>query len=170
MSSDLAAQAREYAELIATLIPPESVVVEDIAGTEHRLRARLPAAVETRILQSLEALRLPNMEDLLPALQEGGSVDKVSAVIHAVSRLAGDATVLDTLSRCFELAHPRAMREAEASVRADEYAAEYLPADGVIRAHHLFSVTDIVSGIVPFGLRASSRTGRMAADLLPPTS
>lgn len=170
MSTSPVAQAHEYLALLNTLIPPESVEVQDITGATHRLRANLPAAVERRILSSLEALRLPNMDDLLPSLQAGGTADKLGATINAIARMASDDSVLDVISRCFEIAHPKAMREAEANARADESAADYLPDAGPVRAFHLFSTIDLVSGIVPFGLRASSRTGKVAASLLPSTT
>lgn len=163
--------AREWAALLDTLVPPETVEVTDITGAKHRLRANLPAAVETKIMRRLEGVKLPDMSGLGSDLAKGSTDPQaaIGATVDALVKVLGDQAILEVVSDCFAMAHPRALATAEANVRADADASAYLP-DGPVSASDLFSLADIVSGIIPFAMRAARRIGTTAASLLPPTT
>lgn len=161
--------AREWADLIETLVPPDSVEVQDISGATHRLRANISAANETKIMRLLKGVSLPDF---------GASATDMTAGAQDVRRALGgafdvgislfcDDAIRTAMSECFALANKKAMREAEENVRADEDLCEELP-DGRVMAFHLFSTADILSGVVPFGLRAGVRIATTAVSLLPP--
>ena len=164
---DVMAVAQQWADLIDVLVPPQTVEVEDITGTVHSLRANLPAAVEVRILRKLRVMgsAMPDLAAL--ADPEGDITGQATTVVDAVIALCSDEAVLSCVAECFGMAHPRAVREAVVNVAADENLAEYMPATGTPGPADLFSAVDLVSGIVPFGLRAVSKTGKLAANLLP---
>lgn len=171
-SNDAAALAREWAELMGTLIPPTVVEVEDIAGQKHRLRANLPAAIETRILRRLQGLTYPDLSGAADRIQSGQAKkdvrETIAGLIDGVAGMLGDEGMLEVISECFTLAHPKAVRTAIEAARGDEDTAQYLPEGRAPRASDVFSTADLVAGIVPFGMRAAARIGSTAASLLPP--
>lgn len=166
--------AREWAKLLDDLVPPSSIEVEDITGAKHALRANLPAAAEVRIIRRLEGIKLPDLSEIGDRISKGqrGGVtqDTIAGMVDGIARVAGDEAVLNVVADCFTMAHPRAVADATENAQADEDAAQYLPAKGKPSAVDLFSLADLVAGVVPFGLRAANRIGSTAASLLPPTS
>lgn len=162
------ALAREWADLLDTLVPPDRTVVEDITGQEHNLRANLPAAVEMRVLRVLQDIRLPDDSNLGEKIRaaRGQTSEVLGGVVNSVIRMASDEGVLSTLGEAFALAHPGAVRRAREAASVSEDLEDYAP-DGEWRVIDLFSTADIVAGIVPFGLRAVSRIGGTVTSLLP---
>lgn len=165
------ALASEWSELLETLVPPDSVEVEDITGAKHRLRASLPAAVEMRIIRCLQQAKLP---DLMPVADrmlqaQGDTQETLAGVLDGIATLLGDEGILQAVAESFAMAHPRAMREATENVLSDPDTRDYVSGSSP-SASELFSTTDLLSGLVPFVLRAVSRIGATAATLLPSPS
>lgn len=164
--------AQEWADLLNTLVPPRTVEVEDITGKVHKLRGSLPAAVEVRVISLLKDVSLPDLGDIPKRISDASktkdTAESMSSIIDGIAAIAGDESMLSLISECFTMAHPKAVRLAAEAVKADEDLAEYMPVDREPEAMDLFSVSQLVAGIVPFAMRAVSQIGNTVASLLPP--
>ena len=165
--------ARDWSTLLQDLIPPKTVEVQDLTGAIHKLRASLPASVETRVVRKLEEIsKIANVGDSLQDLakkgKELGTNDAMAAGIDKILSMLGSDELIGVVAECFEAAHPGAVKRALANVQADETCADYLPTPPAVpTAMDLFSTADLVSGIVPFALLAGRRIGQTINSFLP---
>lgn len=162
--------AKDWSKLLNDLVPPKVVEVEDVTGATHRLRASLPAAVETRVVRKLE--ELSKLADFGGALQtvkdasDSSTQEAAAAGIDQLLHMLGNDELLDVATECFTAAHPMAVRKAIENARADEEMAQYLP-EGEPSAKDVFSLADLAAGIVPFALLAGRKIGRTIQAFLP---
>ena len=136
--------------IIDTMVPPKTVVVVDVLGTEHRLPGAVSARVQVEILRIVESLASLPAGALL-----SGTEQTARGAVALLLSLAHEPRVLDALSEAFGIAHPGAVERARAAVvEAGGKAGD---------AADLFAIEEIVAGLVPLFVRLVKR-GTSAAQ------
>lgn len=165
--------ADQWAAFFDALVPPDDLEIEDVTGAKHRVRSRLPAAVEHRIARYMHTVGMPagvySLGSKLGALSAKRGIGNASDVLDGVVGLFADEAVVAAADELFAMAHPGVLRRAAENVLADEGARQYLP-DGAtaasVRASSVFSAADIVSALVPFVARAVSKVASTAKSVI----
>lgn len=133
--------------LLATLVPPETLEIQDAFGNKHLTRSTLPARSQIKVMQQLEklwqlSLNGDNVSDL----------SGVSGVTQMLIGLAANEDVLDSLSNAFACAHPAAIKTAKLSALESG-----LSESECSHAADLFPVEEIIAGLLPFFIRLANR-------------
>jgi hypothetical protein len=142
--------------LFEHLVPPESVVVRDVFGSEHPLRARLPARAQILVLRQLDALSSEDATEIRSQLTPGAGM---AAVVLAVARAAAKESVMAALAHAFEAAHPGAVRAARERARQEGIEAK--------DAADLFGAEEMVAGLLPFSLGLLRRLVGLLSEMAP---
>ncbi len=153
--------AREIADVLAVLVPPDAVTVRDVRGTEYRLAGSLPARRQIRMVRALDAIK-----DLaVPKFDAGGA-----SMVAALVRLAGDEQVLLALCEMFAIAHPEAARRAltdHLGVGEIDIGEVESRAGGLADC---FAVEELVAALVPFFVRLAARVAAIVGEVAPPAA
>lgn len=143
---------REAAEglrrLFATLVPPDEVEIEDAFGGRYTVRAVLPARRQIVVMRKIEGLLSIDAE--IGALATSGA--GIEGIASAIVSLASNEAVLDGVAAAFEAAHPTVV--ATARERAREAG---LSEEEVAHPGDLFSIEELVGGLLPFFLRLAAK-------------
>ena len=75
-------------------------------------------------------------------------------IIDTIMKIASNETVLETLAKCFSIAHPHVLKQTMA--HADKLGFQY--ESGYTASVDLFALEEIVTAIVPLFLRLARRT------------
>jgi hypothetical protein len=134
-------------DLFATLVPPETLELQDAFGNTHLTRSTLPARAQIKVMQQLEKLWKLELDGAI-----GGDLTGVAGVSNLLMSLASNEDVLDSLSKAFACAHPAAMKTAKMSA-LDLNMLE----SECSHAADLFPVEEIIAGLLPFFMRLANR-------------
>ena len=139
---DVREAAKGLRDLFATLVPPDTVEIDDVFGGHYSVRAVLPARRQIVVMRKIEALL--EVDASVSSLTGSG----VEGIASALVSLASNETVLDGICAAFEAAHPSVV----ASARARALEAEVDPSEGTHPAD-LFAIEELVGGLLPFFVR-----------------
>jgi len=163
------AQARSavaaIGELLEQLVPPETVVIRDVYGGEHYLRARIPARAQVLVMRHLEAIASKSVgAEIRDAVRgQGGGI---GAAVFAIVRAAGEDDVMRGVAQAFACAHPSALFAAKKNAQMQEPTCDTSRMD----AADLFGVEEMATALVPFCLALLRRLATLAGEMLaPPT-
>jgi len=134
-------------ELLATLVPPETLELKDAFGNTHLTRSALPARSQIKVMQQLEKLWQLETDGV-----SIGDVSGVAGVTQLLLGLAANEDVLNSLSQAFGCAHPSAIKTAKLSAIE-----EGVPESECSHAADLFPVEEIIAGLLPFFIRLANR-------------
>jgi len=125
------------------LVPPTEVKIQDLYGQEYELRTRISARRQIKLVREFEkAMKEIKLNELFSAEQEITS----SSIINAIMKVAIKDEVMNSIDKCFQIAHPNAFDTAKKNAKNDEYAPKKpTPLD-------LFSLEDMLSAILPLFL------------------
>ncbi len=132
--------------MLLRLVPPDSVMIEDVYGNQYNVRPTLPARRQIKVMRHIE--KLLNLGADTPELQDF-KVDGVKEIGAVIIKLASNEAVLETLCDAFADAHPKVVEGAIAAAK-DAGDKEKHVAD-------LFAVEEIVGGLVPFCIRLATK-------------
>lgn len=154
--TDPLAFARELRDLLATLVPPDDVTIQDVEGNGYTARTAIPMRRQVQVLRELEALLGVSLgagaaTAMLAAMQAGD----VGGFLGQLVQLLGQDSVLDSLDRAFSAAYPRVLRKAvaHAALVAEAEAED----DPPTRPTDLFSLEDLAAALVPFCIRLAAK-------------
>lgn len=142
-------------ELFSTLVPPDKIMIEDALGNQYHVKSRMPARSQIILMRHIGAL----MDINVPASIVGTGAGDLAGMLIG---LAQNEQVLDGLCEAFSYAHPGAVAEAAAKAKAIAVESTH-PAD-------LFSIEDIVAGLVPFLIRFAARAANLMSQMTSPNS
>ena len=125
----------EIKDLISVLKPAKSINISDVYGNEYGLRLFISAENQIELVRIFESIS----EE---AIKKDIDIKSVKRVVAAVLKLALDPDVAKSLGEAFALAHPKVFKAAVKASK-DE-------GDNFKRMTQLFSLQDIVGGVMPF--------------------
>lgn len=131
----------EIKNIMAVLRPPKEVTVNDIYGNDYELRLFLSAEQQIEVVRILDKMS-GDFQDKGFDLSGGAK-----GIAQSLVSLATDIKVARALGEAFSLAHPKAFDSAKKAAKSED-------GKKVSRATEVFSIEDIVSGVVPFLLRS----------------
>lgn len=134
-------------DLLATLVPPETLELRDAFGNTHLTRSALPARSQIKVMQQLEKLWQLEMDGV-----SVGDLTGVAGITQLFMGLASNEDVLDSLSKAFDCAHPAAIKTAKISALE-----QGVPESECSQAADLFPVEEIIAGLLPFFMRLANR-------------
>tara|TARA_R100000278_G_scaffold82201_1_gene63230 strand:- start:1768 stop:2289 length:522 start_codon:yes stop_codon:yes gene_type:complete len=125
------------------LVPPTEVKIQDLYGQEYELRTKISARSQIKLVREFEkAMKEIKLNELFSAEQEITS----ASIVNALMKVAIKDEVMNSVDKCFQIAHPNAFDTAKKNAKNDEYAPKKpTPLD-------LFSLEDILSAILPLFL------------------
>lgn len=138
-------------EMFATLVPPETIEIEDVTYAAHKVRSMLPARSQIRIIQ------------LVDDVFETGLMGKVADtetradMVLRLLKAARDKRVLTALVDAFTTAHPQAVEAAKANVTG-----EGMPYEDAADA---FAAEELIAGLVPFSARFAGRLAVLLGEI-----
>jgi hypothetical protein len=141
-------------QLFATLVPPDTLELQDALGNTYTARAALPARAQIKVMQQLQAL-----SDREVSMPTAGT--DAAGMIGMLVQLAADPVVLDGVADAFAAAHPAVLVQARDAAKAQGLDYTH-PAD-------LFPVEDLVAGLVPFFVRFARRAADLMGQVTGPT-
>jgi len=145
--------------LFATLVPPQTILIEDIFGTQYTVRGSLPARSQIQVVQALEGVFGAEADDTTRAMIVKAQSEGMEAIGQAIIGLATDPGILASIARAFTSAHEHAVVHA-AAVAEKDGAAHGDAAD-------LFAIEEMVAGLLPFFVRFGVRALNIADAMLP---
>jgi len=133
----------DFQSLLDILVPPTSINITDIFGTEYNIPSACSARAQIKILQQLDKLK--NNQTVKGVLDNGFSFDEISELVGIIVSVASDPEVMTGIANAFAVAHPRPYANAKA--RAKEEGVEFED------AADLFSVEELAGAVVPLFIR-----------------
>ncbi len=155
------AEMQQWEDLLDSLMPDRTIVVKDCTGFEHTLNTAVPANTQLKLMRLLGQLYR------MPAGAGAAFAEAIQAARGAETRMGGlmmalnvilqnDETsdkVKEILSDAFKLAHPEVTRVAVENVLKDERLKQYVEDPTKATIMDALDLTDVVSGLLPFGAR-----------------
>lgn len=141
----------------STLVPPTSVVITDIFGTEYNLICSISARKQVKILREFDKLEMDS--DINISIDE---TNPLNNLVQTVVSIATDDKALLVICRCFEYGHSEALAMAKVNAKEKGYVyeeGEYSPAD-------LFSLEELATAIIPLFIRLAKRTSQAVQKLV----
>lgn len=152
------------AELLDQLVPPESVVIRDVYGGEHHLRARIPARAQVLVMRHMEAIATREVGSEIRDAARGKGGGAVAAAVFAMVRAAGEEDVMRGIAQAFAVAHPTALAMAKRAAEMQEPGLDVSRLD----AADLFGVEEMATALIPFFLALLRRLAALAGEMLAP--
>jgi len=123
------------------LVPPDTLDISDIYGNSYTL----PTAISAR--SQIKVIRV--FEDLMEKIDKTKFVvpDPVTmpALLKALLIVSSDELVIESIEKCFGLAHPKVLKSALKGYGKGGSAAD------------VFSIEELLSGVVPLFIRLLRR-------------
>jgi len=141
-------------QMLNTLVPPESVVIHDIFHNKYTCPTSVSARRQIQVMREFDKVK---------DLDVGNVTLDNQNIVTAIMKLAVNEDVLEALSRCFSIAHPKVLEQTKKY--ADESEMEY--EDTILAAVDLFALEEIITAIVPLFLRLARRTGQALKAITP---
>ena len=134
--------------LFSTLVPPETLEIEDAFGNKYLTRASIPARAQIKVMQQLDKIWEVDTGDL--ALSQGA--EGIGGISRLVVSLCTNEVLFEGVCGAFSCAHPKVLAEAKKAAVASGVSKKDAshPAD-------LFPLEEIVAGVIPFFIRLASR-------------
>ena len=135
--------------LLETLVPPKEIEIIDIFGDTYKVTSSVSARKQILILREFDKMKEIS---LTPTTAANGSMASIVAMIVDI---AMNESVFEAICKCFYLAHPDVAEEARKKAKKAKLKIE----DNHLGVGDLFSIEEIVAGIVPLFIRLARRTG-----------
>lgn len=154
-------QAQDLVEglknFFSTLVPPTSVIITDIFGTEYDLICSISARNQVKILREFDKINIESNVNI--NLDTGTPLDNL---VQTIVSIATDDKSLLVICRCFEYGHPKALEQAKVKAKEKGYIYE----EGDYAAADLFSLEELATAIVPLFIRLAKRTSQAVQSLV----
>tara|TARA_R110000824_G_scaffold286394_2_gene474562 strand:+ start:445 stop:963 length:519 start_codon:yes stop_codon:yes gene_type:complete len=125
------------------IVPPTEVRIQDLYGEEYELKTRISARSQIKLVREFEmGMKDIKFEELFSMDAEINS----ATILRAMMKVAVKDQVLDSIDRCFKIAHPQALESAKKNARNDPHAPKKPTSLDV------FGLEDILSAILPLFL------------------
>jgi len=147
--------AIELKNVFNKLVPPVSITISDIFGTEYTIGSTVSARKQIIILREFEQIQ---------NIQEGLELKSsdIAGFVDLIVSICQQEEFLLALCRCFSVAHPKLVEQAKAIADKEDVEYEegdYAPAD-------LFAIEELAAAIVPLFIRLARRAGLAVTTVL----
>lgn len=161
-TTDLMQETPEAAEaalsgFLETLVPPNTIKISDIFGNEYVVQSAVSAKKQIQILRQLDALKAVSLD-----MDFAADDLNVPNLVNYLIELAINEKVFNVLQDCFYIAHNQVVRSAVEHSRDTGGSAFAVEPNTV---GELFSIEEIVAGVVPLFARLARRTGSLLTVL-----
>lgn len=137
---------RGLTELLETLVPPKNLEIEDIYGNIYKVSSSVSARSQIKIMREFDKLKeLENEVNI--------QLTDMPSIIQSLVSLASDENVFNALCNCFEIAHAKTVKRAKEESKKEDDLFEHVG--------DLFSIEEIVSGIIPLFIRLARKTTKL---------
>ena len=143
-------------DLFSTLVPPETLEIQDAFGNTHLTRASIPARAQIKVMQQLDAIWSADTSEIEISSGAGG----IAGISRLVIQLCSNEVLFESICGAFAYAHPKAVRDAAVSALESG-----VPEADTKHPADLFPVEEIVAGLVPFFMRLASRAANLMTQV-----
>lgn len=138
------------------LVPPDEIIIHDLYGEQYELRTRISARSQIKLIREFEkGMKGVSLKEVIAPDEELTT----SVIIGAVMKVAVKDAVLNSVDKCFQIAHPHAMDSARANAKNDPHAPKKPT------ALDLFGLEDILGAILPLFLGLTKKGANLLALL-----
>jgi hypothetical protein len=134
-------------KLLETLIPPKNISVENVFGDVYDVSSIVSARKQILIMREFDKIK--NLEEPIPL-----DISNIPSIIDSFVSISTNEVIFEVLCQCFEIAHKKAVVESREQADKDEQ-----------HVGDLFSIEEIVSGIIPLFIRLARKTGQVIKAL-----
>ena len=128
--------------LLETLVPPKNISIEDIFGNVHEVSSVVSARNQILIMREFDKIK--EMKDSVEI-----NLSNIPAIIESFVSISTNEIIFEVLCNCFEIAHKKVVSKTRLQADKDEQ-----------HVGDLFSIEEIVSGIIPLFIRLVRKTGQ----------